>query len=99
MKRSPWRDSVLDAIAGRYQYGPGAVLTVTRHGHQLYAQLTGQPAAPIFPKSDHEFYWKIVPARVEFVRGADGAVTQAIHHQNGITFPAPKLKDAPAPGT
>ncbi len=87
-------DAVLDGIVGRYQYGPLTVLTVTRRGHQLYARLTGQPEAPIFAKSDHEFFWKIVPARVEFVRGPDGKVTNAIHHQNGITFSAPKL---PAP--
>jgi CubicO group peptidase (beta-lactamase class C family) len=85
-------NEALDAIVGQYQYGPTAVLTVTRRGNQLYAQLTGQSEAPIFPKSDHEFYWKIVAASVEFIRGADGKVTGAIHHQNGITFPAPKLK-------
>jgi len=83
--------AALDAIVGQYQYGPQAVLTVTRRGDQLFAQLTGQPEFPIFPKSDHEFYWKIVPASVEFVRGADGKISGAIHHQNGITFSAPKL--------
>jgi CubicO group peptidase (beta-lactamase class C family) len=83
--------AALDAIAGQYQYGPQAVLTVTRRGNQLYAQLTGQSEYPIFPKSDHEFVWKVVPASVEFTRGADGKVTAAIHHQNGITFTAPKL--------
>jgi hypothetical protein len=83
---------VLDAIVGRYQYGPLSVLTVTRRDDQLYAQLTGQPEFPIFPKSDHEFYWKIVPASVEFVKGPDGKITGAIHHQNGITFSAPKIK-------
>ncbi len=83
--------AALDAIVGRYQYGPLAVLTVTRRGDQLFAQLTGQSEAPIFPKSDHEFIWKIVPASVEFVHGPDGKVTGAIHHQNGITFNAPKL--------
>ncbi|MCE0523882.1 MAG: serine hydrolase [Methylacidiphilales bacterium] len=84
-------DATLDAIVGQYQYGPQVVLTVTRRGNQLFAQLTGQSEFPIFPKSDHEFYWKVVPASVEFVRGADGKVTGAIHHQNGITFSAPKL--------
>jgi CubicO group peptidase (beta-lactamase class C family) len=82
----------MDAIAGQYQYGPAAVLTVTRRGNQLFAQLTGQSEFPIFPKSDHEFFWRVVPASVEFVRGADGKVTGAIHHQNGITFTAPKLQ-------
>lgn len=84
-------NEALDAIVGQYQYGPMAVLTVTRRDHQLYAQLTGQPKAPIFPKSDHEFFWKIVPASVEFIRGADGKITSAIHHQNGTTLTAPKL--------
>lgn len=83
--------TALDAIAGRYQYGPLAVLTVTRRGNQLYAQLTGQPEFPIFAKSQYEFYWKIVPASVEFVAGAGGKITGATHHQNGITFTAPKL--------
>jgi CubicO group peptidase (beta-lactamase class C family) len=82
----------LDAIVGQYQYGPQTVLTVTRQGDQLYADITGQPEAPIFPKSDHEFFWKVVPASVEFVRGPDGKITSAIHHQNGITFNAPRLK-------
>ncbi|MCE0521369.1 MAG: serine hydrolase [Methylacidiphilales bacterium] len=85
-------NETLDAIVGQYQYGPAAVLTVTRRGNQLYAQLTGQSEAPIFPKSDHEFFWRIVPASVEFVRGADGKIASAIHHQNGITFTAPKLQ-------
>jgi CubicO group peptidase (beta-lactamase class C family) len=84
-------NKALDAFAGQYLYGPFTVLTITRRGNQLYAQLTGQHEAPIFPKSDHEFYWKIVPASVEFIRGADGKVTGAIHHQNGTTLNAPKL--------
>lgn len=85
-------NETLDAIAGQYQYGPAVVMTVTRRGNQLYAQLTGQAEAPIFPKSDREFFWKIVPARVDFVSGKDGKIIRAIHHQNGTTFSAPKLK-------
>jgi hypothetical protein len=84
-------NEALDAVVGQYQYGPMAVLTVTRRGNQLYAQLTGQSEAPIFPQSDHEFIWRIVPASVEFIPGADGKITSAIHHQNGTTFTAPKL--------
>ena len=82
----------LDAILGQYQYGPGAVLTVTRDGEQVSAQLTGQPAYPIFPKSATEFVWRVVAASVEFAKDADGKVTKATHHQNGATFDAPKIK-------
>ena len=82
----------LDAFVGEYQYGPAAILAVTRDGAQLSAQLSGQPKFPIFPKSATEFLWRVVPARVEFSKGADGKVIKATHHQNGATFDAPKIK-------
>lgn len=82
----------LDAFVGKYQYGPGAVLTVTRDGPQLFAQLTGQPAIPIFATGDSSFEWRIVTAQVRFTKGEDGKVTKATHTQNGVTFDAPKIK-------
>jgi CubicO group peptidase (beta-lactamase class C family) len=82
----------LDEFVGRYQYGPGAVLTVKRDGTQLSAQLTGQPALPIFATAEDSFEWRIVPARVRFAKGDDGKVSKAVHTQNGVTFDAPKIK-------
>jgi CubicO group peptidase (beta-lactamase class C family) len=82
----------LDAFTGEYQYGPAAVLVVTRDGGQLLAQLTGQPRFPIFPRAADEFEWRVVPAQVRFVRGADGKVVKAVHTQAGNTFDAPKIR-------
>ena len=82
----------LDAFVGRYQYGPGAIMTVSREGALLMAQLTGQPKYPLFPKSETEFEWRVVPASVKFVKGADGKVAKGVHTQNGATFDAPKIK-------
>ena len=82
----------LDAIVGQYQYGPGAVMTVTRDGDSVFAQLTGQPSFPIFAKSATDFEWRVVAAKVSFAKDADGKVTKAIHTQNGRTFDAPKIK-------
>jgi CubicO group peptidase (beta-lactamase class C family) len=56
-----------DALVGRYDYG-AAVMTVTKEGQHLYAQLTGQPRFEIFPKSGTEFFWKVVDAQVTFVK-------------------------------
>ena len=81
----------LDAFVGEYQYGP-AVMSVTRDGPQLFAQLTAQPKFPIFAKSETEFEWRVVVANVRFVKGDDGKVTKAVHTQNGNTFDAPKIK-------
>jgi hypothetical protein len=82
----------LDAFLGEYEYGPAAVLTVSRDDAQLFAQLTGQPKFPIFPKSETEFEWKVVKASVQFVTDDDGKVTKAIHRQGQGTIDAPKIK-------
>ena len=44
-----------DAAVGRYDYGMG-ILTVTKEGDKVFAQLTGQPKFEIFPKSETEFF-------------------------------------------
>ena len=82
----------LDVVVGRYDYGTG-VLTVTREGGKLFAQLTGQPRFPIYPKSDTEFFWKVTEAEVKFVKNENGDVIKAIHKQGGQTLQAPKLED------
>jgi CubicO group peptidase (beta-lactamase class C family) len=82
----------LDAMVGEYQYGPGAVLAVTRDGTQLHAQLTGQPKFPIFPLAKDEFEWRVVKAKIKFIKGDDGKVTKAVHQQNGNTSEVPKIK-------
>jgi CubicO group peptidase (beta-lactamase class C family) len=84
--------AVYDTLVGKYDYGNGAVLTVTREGNQLFAQLTGQPKFEIFPQSDAEYFWKVVDAQVTFVKDAGGKVTKAIHHQNGHTIDAPRIQ-------
>ena len=82
----------LDAILGQYQYGPTAILTISRDGDAVFAQLTGQPKFQIYPKSATEFEWRVVKASVTFKKDDAGKVTQATHTQNGATFDAPKIK-------
>jgi CubicO group peptidase (beta-lactamase class C family) len=86
--------SVYDDYVGQYAY---AILTVTREGDRLFAQLTGfaqlkgQPKFEIFPKSETEFFWKVADAQVTFVKNEAGLVTHARHRQHG-EFEAPKIK-------
>ncbi len=88
--RAPKLDNADDAtdIVGRYAY---SILTVTREGERLFAQLTQQQKFEIFPKSPSEFFWKMVDARIQFVKNDAGKVTHAIHRQRG-EFEAPKIK-------
>jgi CubicO group peptidase (beta-lactamase class C family) len=84
--------TAFDVLVGRYDYGVG-VMTVTKEGQHLYAQLAGQPRCEIFPKSATEFFWKVVDAQVTFVKDSQGKVTKAVHHQGGQTINAPRLED------
>jgi hypothetical protein len=84
--------AVYAGLVGKYDYGNGVVMTVTREDNHLFAQLTGQPKCEIFPKSETEYFWKVVDAQVTFVKNATGKVTKVIHHQNGDTIDAPKIQ-------
>jgi CubicO group peptidase (beta-lactamase class C family) len=84
---------IYDAYTGKYDYGQGkSILTVTREGERLFAQLTDQPKFEIFPKSETEFFWKVVNAQVTFVKDKSGKVTKVIHEQSGQKFDAPRLE-------
>jgi CubicO group peptidase (beta-lactamase class C family) len=84
-------DAALDAYTGRYDYGGGAVLTVSRDGRRLFAQMTSQPRFEIYPKAKDAFMWKVIVADIEFKRDPSGHVVAAEHHQAGQTIPAKKL--------
>ncbi len=84
-------DAELDAVLGQYNYG-AAVMTVTRDGDRVFAQLTGQPKLQIHQKSATHYEWREVTASVVFHKDKDGKVIKATHTQNGQTFEAPKIK-------
>ncbi|HME37981.1 MAG TPA: M56 family metallopeptidase [Steroidobacteraceae bacterium] len=88
--------SVLDGYVGSYKAGERAVVTVTRNGQQLMAQLTGQPSAPIYPESATEFFYKIVDAQISFVQDTQGQATSLVLHQNGHNIAMPRVDAAAA---
>jgi hypothetical protein len=81
-----------DDYVGKYDYGQGRLMTITRDGNGLFAQLPGQPRFEIFPKAEAEFFWKAVRAEVAFVRGPGGKVAKAVHRQAGSTLDAPRVE-------
>ena len=76
-------DAILESYVGKYELKPGFILTVTKEGSQLKAQPTGQPAADIFPKSETEFYLKVVPAQITFNKNNAGKVESLTLFQGG----------------
>ena len=83
-----------DRYVGAYQFGPNAVMTVTRGGDRFFTQLTGQSVVEIFPSAEREFFAKVVDAQITFETGTEGNVTRMILHQNGATPAAMRLPDA-----
>ena len=83
----------LEQYTGRYQLGNIGVMTFSTEGDKLYAQLTGQPKFEIFPAAEHEFFWKVVEAKVKFMKGESGVIDHAMFYQGGQELKAEKLAE------
>ena len=82
--------NTLARYVGTYQMPANAEMSVTLDGNQLKAQLTGQPAFPIFAESETLFFYKVVEATLEFQKDASGAVTAVRLRQGPIDSLAPR---------
>jgi len=78
---------------GRYDFTNGAVMTITAEDNNLFAQLSGQAKFPIFPSGEHEFFWKVVPAKIKFAKDENGNVVYGDFSQNGQEIKVMKLKE------
>src|SRR5208283_1637609 len=65
--------AVYDSLVGRYDFDNPRVLRVTREGSHLFAQFAGRNCE-IFPKSETEYFWKVMNAQVTFVKNDRGKV-------------------------
>ena len=73
----------LQEYAGRYQLAPEVVISAEVRGEQLYVQVTGQPALPVFAYEPDRFFYKAVDAQLHFERNEDGIVDAVVLHQAG----------------
>jgi len=83
---------VYDLLAGKYELNPQFVITVTKEDDKLFAQATGQPKVELFPKSELEYYLKVVNAQITFVKDENGNIEKLILHQNGQNMAAKKIE-------
>jgi beta-lactamase regulating signal transducer with metallopeptidase domain len=68
----------LDRYVGQFKVSVTSVLTVTREGEQLLAQLTGQPKLWLIAVRDHEFVNELGDEEVTFVTDGDGPATEVV---------------------
>ncbi|MDO7845844.1 serine hydrolase [Hymenobacter sp. M29] len=77
---------------GKYQLAPTFFITVKADGSQLSAQATGQQPFVLVATGPARFTVQGVPAEVEFVKNASGAVEKLILHQGGNASPGTKVE-------
>jgi len=82
-----------DGLVGKYELAPGQIFTITRTGDQLWAQLSGQSKARLYPSSATEYFYRIVAAQISFEKNDKDEVERLVLHQNGADLPARRLKE------
>ena len=75
--------ALYDQYVGIYEVTPEFKITITRQGGSLFAQVTGQGRAEIFPEAETRFFYKVVDAVIHFEKDASGKVTSLVLEQGG----------------
>lgn len=83
--------TAFDVYVGKYALSPEFIITVTREGERFYAQATGQGKNEIFAETENRFSLKVVNAKLQFDKSADGKVAQLILFQGGRETPGKRL--------
>lgn len=83
---------IYDKYVGEYELAPDIIVTIIKEDNRIYAQLTGQDRYEIFPISESEYFYKVVDAKITFVKDDGGKVTNLVLHQQGQDMPASKIK-------
>lgn len=86
-------DAILETYIGTFELMPGFTLTVTKEGKQLKTQATGQPVFDIFPKTENEFYLKVVNAQLVFNKNDEGNIDSVTLFQGGQEINGKKMEE------
>ena len=83
---------ILKQYIGKYELQPGFVIEIATKENQIFAQLTGQPQFEIFAETETTFFFKVVPASIDFNKNDNGEVTSLTLHQGGQDIEAKKIE-------
>jgi hypothetical protein len=88
--------SLFDRYVGYYELDPRSIITITREGDKLFAQLTGGLKRRLLAASEREFFYKFVAGQFTFIADGEGRATALVLHQNGREFPSLRVDEARA---
>ncbi len=83
---------VFEAYVGEYELAPNFILRVFREGDKLMTQATGQEKFEIVAESETTFSPRAFPAKLTFVKDAEGKVTGVRLNQGGKEINGKKIK-------
>jgi hypothetical protein len=81
--------AVLQSYVGKFPLAPTFVIDISLEGDKLFARATNQPRFRLWASSDHEFYLRAVPAKIDFEEDSTGTMTLTLD-QNGAKQRATK---------
>ncbi|MBO9575001.1 MAG: DUF3471 domain-containing protein [Sphingobium sp.] len=73
----------LEPLVGHYMLPAGPAIEISVRNGGLFAQVSGQPAIEVYPESETDFFYRVLPAQLSFVIEGREAVA-VILHQNGL---------------
>ncbi|MCU0380880.1 MAG: serine hydrolase [Chitinophagaceae bacterium] len=82
--------SALQSYTGNYEINPEMKATVKVEDGKLMIAPEGQPWAQLFPESENTFFFRIMDAKIEFVKDGDGKVVKFLFKQGGRVMEAVK---------
>ncbi len=83
----------LSGYPGRYEFGPGFVVTAELRGRRLFVAANAGEFSELVPEKDGTFFSRMLYARVRFERDTQGAVQRMLWIQDGNEFPGPRMSD------
>jgi len=82
----------LERFVGVYEVEKDFEIKISLDNDQLFAQLTGQNAFPIFAESEMLFFLKVVDAQIQFEKNENGEILNLFILQDGNKIEAKRKK-------
>src|SRR5206468_11068338 len=87
--------NLFDRYVGYYELHPSCIVTISREGDKLFAQLTGGPKRRLLAASEREYFYKFIAAQqITFVGGGEEPATALVLHQEGRELPSRRVDEA-----
>ncbi|MCH7688038.1 MAG: serine hydrolase [Planctomycetes bacterium] len=83
---------VMQRYVGRYELTPEIAFTVTLKDDNLMVKLTGQPAFRVYARSQTQWHYRVVPAKLTFEVGENGKCVALVLFQNGVRQKAKRVE-------